>query len=346
MVEAQYIQRNVSSNFRVFASSRVVEMTEPQIKQLLKLLGARNPRRQGKFIQCSCLFARFFHRGGTDHRPSFGMRIGSGHFSCFACDRRGSPVTLVSSLRLLGVSVPLDAERLASDWILTWDREVEKDLSENTEPADVKVLKPFPLAWTTKSSREYLAKKRKIFGRIATEYDLRYDPERERILFPAFDAENKFWGAAGRSISGGLPPYLNYWMEDRRRFALLGESLWKTRSGPIVLVEGPIDVLHVAQAGRTVLPLSTFGASVSYDQLQKIAALACSKKRMVYLWPDNDEGGEAMLYKVGNWLRNLVPVKLLKYPVGCKAKDPAGMLSVSSNANMSLTDQLKEARLL
>lgn len=106
----------------------------------------------------------------------------------------------------------------------------------------------------------------------------RYDRFRDRIMFPIADADGFIVGFGGRSLSGNTPKYLN---TGETRIFQKGEVLygeWQARqsiaqTGEVVVVEGYLDVLAVAQlgAGNAVAPM---GTALTTQQAKRLISLA------------------------------------------------------------------------
>jgi DNA primase len=99
-----------------------------------------------------------------------------------------------------------------------------------------------------------------------------YDRFRERVMFPIADQRGRVVGFGGRMLGTGEPKYLNspetpLFRKGRLLYNLADGSKAARDKGTIIVVEGYMDVIALAEAGweNVVAPL---GTAITEDQLQ------------------------------------------------------------------------------
>ena len=105
-----------------------------------------------------------------------------------------------------------------------------------------------------------------------------FDYLRDRVVFPIFDRRGRVIAFGGRTMGDGTPKYLNSPETDlfHKGRSLYGLHLAREaahKSGEVVVVEGYMDVIAMAQAGlaHAVAPL---GTALTEDQIQELWKLA------------------------------------------------------------------------
>lgn len=254
-----------------------------------------------------CPFAEFLHERGTDHSPSFNVRVdatGPSGFWCFTCKQKGRISSLINRLgHYRGErynSLALKAEVMEiPDALPDFEQEPEEALrQEAINPALYMAMYPLPAE--DEDAVAYL-KKRGISRKTAELLELRYDPERRRILFPVFDYKRDLYGFTGRSIvpdklrSEKVPKIKNY-AGLRKELRLLGEQLIE-KGKPIIVVEGLFALAHLIEIGvaKFANVVAVMGSSLSEAQRDALLFYDCP----VYLLFDNDAAGDMGLY--GLW---------------------------------------------
>ena len=118
-----------------------------------------------------------------------------------------------------------------------------------------------------------------------------YDRFRGRVMFPITDHRGRVVGFGGRVLGAGEPKYLNspetsLFHKGRLLYGLSQALAAIGAAGTVIVVEGYIDVIGLAQAGHrhTVAPL---GTALTADQVQALWRLAAEP----ILWFDPDSAG-------------------------------------------------------
>lgn len=280
-------------------------MKEHDLRPILKELGVDVIHKNYRgWLVAHCPFAEFLHERGTDHNPSFNVKIddnGPSGFKCFSCGQHGRILSLVKKLAYYrGESY----NSLALKAVLTdcpdsfpdYDREVVADRLPESINASL-YLAMYPLAWEAEESRTYLTR-RGITEATAKLLELRYDPERRRVMFPVFDYKSELFGFTGRSI---IPDHMrprdvvkvhNY-CGLKKEYRLLGEQLID-QTKPILVVEGLFALAHFIEIGVCKLcnVVATMGNKLSEAQRDSLVDYG----RAVYLCLDDDAAGTAGTY--------------------------------------------------
>ena len=146
-----------------------------------------------------------------------------------------------------------------------------------------------------------------------------YDKFRDRLMFPVFDLRGNVVAFSGRALSpDAKAKYMNSADTEiyKKGDIVFGLSLAKDKNdGTLILCEGNIDVVMLAQAGFTnaVAPL---GTAFTVDQARVIAKYA----KTVVVAFDGDSAGQKATEKAINFLKSQgVTVRVLQLS---GAKDP------------------------
>jgi len=109
---------------------------------------------------------------------------------------------------------------------------------------------------------------------IAQEGKKNYDRFRDRIMFPILNHKRKIVGFGGRVLDNGEPKYLNspetsLFIKGRELYNLPSASLAARRVGRILVVEGYLDVIMLAQFGIEYA-VATLGTATTNLHIQKL----------------------------------------------------------------------------
>lgn len=287
-------------------------MNEQGIREVLRELGCDSIRLCGDHIRANCPLAPYLHKKGTDRHPSFLVKIESADkscYHCFSCNSRGTFTGLLYELQRYGAFIsPELLERVQG-------MERQDPVQKARERPSI-FSKEFLLGqkqheeevWAEEEYAPYSGKVHKyLLNRgvdIATcqRWDLGYDPEKRRVLFPVRRfGDSALVGMMGRTIDEGVEPtYLTYFNFKKSSF-LYGEHFLKDISKPVlgdvfgydlpaqsgvILVEGMMDVLKLFRMGyENVVGLMT--ATISKRQIRTLKRTG----RDIYLMMDWDYAG-------------------------------------------------------
>jgi len=237
------------------------------------------------------------HEQGTDHSPSFGVKVcdGESRVHCFSCDFSGTQTRLLMAMR--EAKLPLDFAQ-AMEAILVAEQGGQLDLGpgdyedavfgEPTPPHlfDEMLTDVFDRVAHRTEAWDYLVG-RGLDGFTIEQLDLRWDPYRKRVLFPVRDWEGRLRGLHGRAIYDSDLKYLMYSYQDRTNpHVWLGED----RCNPELPVLMPESVFDLAAAHPFYTnALSPLSASISGERLHRVRHLA----DVVTLFDSGEAGNRA-----------------------------------------------------
>src|SRR5438067_4612542 len=142
---------------------------------------------------------------------------------------------------------------------------------------------------------------------ISADGGKRYDRFRDRVMFPIHDSRGRVIGFGGRVIDRGEPKYLNspetpLFSKGRELYGLFLARDAIHKSGKVVVVEGYMDVVALAQHG-VEYGVATLGTSTTPVHAQKLFRMADS---VVFCF-DGDAAGRKAAWRA---LENTLPVLL------------------------------------
>ena len=310
-------------------------MKQAQVVQFLKLLGVKVPADQSRsgWLVAGCPLAPWRHDSGMDKHPSFAIRqeVGDAFCNCFSCGYHGKQSDLVLDMRQLNKQTPVDTFAFGQALQLIADAEDDLDGLDLDTPDIEELLfgknargkaakHVFPETWLdsfppwdqSADARAYL-KSRQVPPGLATLMGLRFDSFQRRICFPVRDFKRRLRGLHGRAIDPETDPrYRMYtWQGQNNPLIWLGES-WVDLDLPIVVVEGPFDLLAVHRCYHNVV--SPLFASPSLVKLRRMS----DALEWVTLF-DRGKGGDAGRAKVsqamaGQIVHHLTPPEHRKDP--------------------------------
>ena len=263
-------------------------MKQAQVIRFLQLLRAKVPADQSRtgWVVASCPLAPWRHEGGVDRHPSFAVRQepGDAFCNCFSCGFHGRQSDLVLEMRHLNRQTPHGG--FAFGRCLELIAEAEDGLDGiDLDTPDIEQLlfgqktgpHLFPESWLTSfppwhavaDARAYLDQ-RGVSLEAADLLELRVDSKERRICFPVRDFKGRLRGLHGRAIDPGSEPRYRMYTHQGRNSPLiwLGES-WVDLERPIVVVEGPFDLLSVYRCYRNVV--SPLFANPSLAKMRRMA---------------------------------------------------------------------------
>lgn len=235
---------------------------------------------------CKCPFAPKTHAKGYDRSPSLVVWPDINFFKCYSCGQTGNIRELFLDLARL-IPNPTHDE-LAIKWADSlWHINYkfrEKRQSEKIYLDDA-ILEHFPPL----EDFSYLFA-RGVGEAAIKEYDIRYDPRMDRVVFPVRDAKGLL-GFVGRDIK--RKGHFKYAFEST--LVLGGED--KLKHERIILVEGLIDLLKAwPWANSLGIDIACcWTATVSHQHIKTLAQL----DKYVYLMLDQDDAGNKGSAKFG-----------------------------------------------
>ncbi len=142
----------------------------------------------------------------------------------------------------------------------------------------------------------------------------RYDVFRERIMFPIVDVRGNIIGFGGRVLGVGEPKYLNspetaVFEKGRELYGLFQARRAIRDAGCVVVVEGYMDVLALAQAGIEYV-VATLGTATTPIHVQKLLRQA---DQVVFCFDGDGAGRRAAWRALENSLTQLVDGKEVRF---------------------------------
>lgn len=295
-----------------------------KIIQFLQSVGCENieARRGSNWVNASCPLAPWFHEKGTDRNPSFGVKIPTGDeeapvFHCFSCGASGPLPKLLHDLQWLRHEHLKEASRILTGMPNLTQGEarkrrrvkVSRDKFEQIQRRRIlrntavpqEVLDRYPRIAGNESpeARElerWLSEDRGVSVQLIAQYDLRLYVNRFNelgVVFPIVSRD-------GKTVKD---MYVRM-VADKKDFRLTNEiagssvewaapHLWFGNQffdpeRPLMLVEGPIDVLRLRTLGVQNV-WGCMGGGPSRDQMETVNA------RVVYFAFDADEAGKGFI---------------------------------------------------
>ena len=132
---------------------------------------------------------------------------------------------------------------------------------------------------------------------VRNDNDRSYDRFRDRIMFPIRDPRGRVRGFGGRLLGAGEPKYLNspdtpLFDKSRTLYGLYEARQTPGRPDTVIVVEGYIDVIALAQAGIGPA-IATMGTATTADNVRQITRLS---DRVVFCF-DGDRAGRAAAWR-------------------------------------------------
>lgn len=152
-----------------------------------------------------------------------------------------------------------------------------------------------------------------------------YDRFRDRVLFPIRDSRGRTVGFGGRVLDDGTPKYLNspetpVFQKGRELYGLYEAR--KSKAGKLMLVEGYMDVIALAQAGiRNAV--ATLGTATSAWQVQRMFRHA---PEIVFCFDGDEAGSRAAWRALETCLPLMTDGKSARFLFLPEGEDPDSMV--------------------
>jgi len=286
-------------------------MNRQALLKLADILGLQYISASPSWLKASCPFASKTHEKGTDHHPSFGIKIDKqSHFFCFSCSMSGPLLGLPTILAfMLGKDLPEVREFIFSNENI--------EFPDYEEIAAEKILKPI-LKTTTNQFKLFHLSYRQISDESIIYWDLRYDLKENRLIFLIQDRHGRTVGVRGRTLDSRVPKYRTY-SELARGDDSKAAGVWYgmqhslVKNKLLVLCESEIDAILLRQFGVSNV-WASMGASISGAQMKALKGLICP----ILLFYDDDEAGHRFKDKTYFALKGLMPLYHIKNYYGMK----------------------------
>ncbi len=158
---------------------------------------------------------------------------------------------------------------------------------------------------------------------IQSDGSKRYDRFRDRIMFPIVDQRGHIVGFGGRVLDQGEPKYLNspetaLFEKGRELYGLYQGRRAVRDAGRVIVVEGYLDVVALAQAGIGYA-VATLGTATTPAHVQKLLR---QTGEVVFCFDGDDAGRRAAWRALENSLEQLVDGKQLSFLFLPQGEDP------------------------
>ena len=260
------------------------------------------------------------HKGGQEDTPDCDIYIGPtikdskgniivayGTVNCFACEFKGNFVKFVA-----------ECFDKSYEWAENW-------LIENYASDYTNTYLDLPPIVLSKSKKTYLDEsilnefedfhpymlERKLTKEVIKEFEIKYDPKTECLVFPVRDEKGKLWMLTRRSVNSKKfiidkekqkPVYLLYYLKKRN----IQEAY---------VCESQINALSIWTHHLPAIALFGTGSEYQYDLLNK------SGIRVFNLMFDGDEAGEKGIREFLKNIRKDVVVNIIRLPKGKDIND-------------------------
>jgi DNA primase len=268
-----------------------------QKASILEFFPRSSLRRSGKEFLTRCPWH-------DDHSPSLTINPQRNRVHCFVCDRGADAIgwlqdrqglTFAEAVQELagryGIPLPeddpeaaaqADALRKERQRLLAW-RQKQQEAFHQALLADIAAQGP---AWA------YL-QERGITPDTAIAWGLGLNAR--RLMLPICDFQGRCCGFSGRTLANEEPKYRNsagdaLFCKHQLLFGLHRAADAIRRSGDVLLVEGPLDVIQLHQAGFPKA-VAAMGTSLSAEQSQ--ALIRAGAKRLLVAYDGDPAGRKA-----------------------------------------------------
>jgi DNA primase len=151
----------------------------------------------------------------------------------------------------------------------------------------------------------------------------RYDVFRDRIMFPIVDVKGNIIGFGGRVLGDGEPKYLNspetaVFEKGRELYGLFNARRAIRDAGCVIVVEGYMDVVALAQAGIEYA-VATLGTATTPVHVQKLLR---QSDEVVFCFDGDAAGRRAAWRALENSLAQLADGKQLRFLFLPDGEDP------------------------
>ena len=151
----------------------------------------------------------------------------------------------------------------------------------------------------------------------------RYDVFRDRIMFPIVDVKGNIIGFGGRVLGDGEPKYLNspetaVFEKGRELYGLFNARRAIRDAGCVIVVEGYMDVVALAQAGIEYA-VATLGTATTPIHVQKLLR---QSDEVVFCFDGDAAGRRAAWRALENSLAQLADGKQLRFLFLPDGEDP------------------------
>jgi len=274
---------------------------------IMGLLGQYFPdaRWDSEWISVKCPF----HKGGMERKPSFRLHTVTGHGKCFTCVKTWNLRTL---LKDLGMPADLVDKEVPESFL----RSVRKE----QDPTLTFPILPEALLGVYQHCPVYMLRHGYSMD-ILREYEVGYDKQRDRVVFPLRDHLCNFVGLMGKKLTEGGGKYKLYKEELRDIYSgydlSKGTVMWNLHRFYGCALEKKLDYLVIVEGFKAALWLiqngypntvALIGASPTEVQIDLLKRLNIGT---IYISLDNDDAGTVGTIKAVKALRHVTDLKVI-----------------------------------
>lgn len=249
----------------------------------------------------------------SEKTPSFYIHKTDLVGHCFGCGVAGRVDVLLARLKHISAAQARNELGLTS---LPWLDKVETPQPEPIYPQS------WIHAWKRISMHPYL-EQRGFTHTTVEAFELRWDPQTRRVVFPLISSESRVVGAVGRATTGLQPKYYFYWNCDKGQSVWTARDFWMAPQDSVIVVEGMMDCMWLWQNGFKSVAL--IGASATKEQTAQLKEF-----HSVTIALDNDDAGKIGAENLHRALKNSCRIQYASYP------------SYAKDANDLTQDELQE----
>jgi len=327
-------------------------MTPSFAISLLEKFGINEVSSSGDFLRFPCPFREITHRekgkgkGKSCYSLDISRKNPKGY--CFVCEDHSSFSELLLFLAILRKSDPL--YEIAVDFSLKNEEDtiskVESAYAELRSRVERKKKADHNLrllqGWhkdlrVDKRSHTFLVERgfdEALSVAMIEQFDLRHDPNEDRLVFPMFSPYNgDLLGAQGRAYSSGIKPKYRHYAGSQSRSCFFSNTLkspFSEEIKSILLVEGPFDVMrcfahqidlfYKGVNTFDIMPMAINGSRTSDDQNEVLSKAF----KPVYSMLDNDDAGRKGNSRIMRSLKGKIPKGgIIELPA--EVNDPDGL---------------------
>lgn len=251
-----------------------------------------------------------FHSDGKESHNSCGVVSDPnstkeyGSFHCFACGEIGRLPKFIAQCFNTDISY-------GEQWLIKNFGKVLEQRRYNLPPIELKP-KYKPYNGLTERALDYLQSyhpymtQRKLTREVTEKFKIKYDPSKQTIVFPVWDASGKYLFNTERSVVGKT----FYVPKDVQKPVYLLNYILKNGITEVIVVESQINALTCYGYGLNAVALFGTGDEYQYDLLNK------SCIRHYYLAFDGDDAGYKAITRFMKYIRKDVLVDIVRIPYG------------------------------
>lgn len=236
----------------------------------LKLLGSEIATNQvrAEWVVASCPLAKWKHDNGVNRSKTFAVKRehGDAFCNCFSCNYHGKLSDLIVDMQTLNKNDPqvkvnwLDALKIIEDDLEENPIDLDFPDFEETIMSNANSIHVYPEWWLGSFNQWYEVKDvanyildRGFEPEHISAHDIHADSTQRRVCFPVRDFMGRLVGLHGRAIDKDVDPrYRMYLQAGRNNPQIWYGEHWLDSDKPLLIVEGPFDVLSVRRVYHNV----------------------------------------------------------------------------------------------